>query len=74
MTESEFPGMQRAMAPGLNPKGKAPMSLRDQEVEASEEEIQLTLHPSRVEVVRNIRGKEGQPNRREKEATGRPLS
>ena len=74
MTESEFPGMQRAMALSLNPKGKAPVSLQEKEVEASEDEMQLALHLSSVEAERNNRGEEGPPSRMEKEAAGRLLS
>jgi hypothetical protein len=74
VTESEFPGMQQAMAQSLDPKGKVPMSLWDLEAEASEKETQLALHSSREKMKRNNGGKEGSRNCRVMEAAGRPSS
>ena len=74
VTESEFPDMQRASAFNLKPNGKAPMSLRDLEVEASEKEMQLAIHLSREEAEKKSGVEEKSRNCREKEAAGRPWS
>jgi len=63
-----------AKSHGPQPEPKALMSLRDQEVEVSEEEMHLALHPSRVEAERKSRGKEWPPSCMEKEEDGRSLS
>ncbi len=55
--ESEFPGLQRATAKSLDPKGKTTMSLRDLEVEASKNEMRLALHFNREEAERIDGGK-----------------
>jgi len=66
--------MQRAMALNMDPNGKAPVSLRDLELESSKEEMQLALHFRREEAERNNRGKQGPRNGREKEESGQPSS
>ena len=73
-SELEFPGMHEALALSLDPKGKAPMSLRKREAEATEKNLQIALHRSRKEAQRKSRGGNELPICQEREATGRPWS
>ena len=52
-TEREFLGLQRVIALRKDPKGKAPMLLREQETMAAEETLLSALHRSREEAQRS---------------------
>ena len=52
----EYTELQRAIALSLDPKGKAPMQLRELEAEEEEKAIQLALHRSRKDAQRRSQG------------------